>query len=514
MRIAGIILFYLIATFFVQAQQTLAPVITWQQRLGGSADEAWESVCPAGDGGIVVCGYTSSTNGDAGELGGGTDAWVAKFSASGQLLWKKRYGGSKLDFANSVVPGEGGGFIMAGVSYSNDGDVSGNHGYSDAWLMKMNDQGEKEWSYLYGGECFEEAVAVQRSVNGGYMVVGGTCSEDNIYQWEHRGLYDGWVFYIDRSGRMIWQHNFGGSSNDYLYHLDQGSEGAWILAGTTNSNDGDIGMNQGNSDGWMACVSQEGVLQWSRTYGGEGNDRFFSVHRSVNGTLFASGYFQKGVDFEGWVAKADHLGNLQKQVFYGGSGGDYLVGSVLTDDGGGVFCGSTSSVLDGFSNSGSNGDAWLFKADSNLAVQWQYVAGGEGADAYVGVTVTGQNRLVLAGYTESFDSGMPDSHGMQDSWLVSLSADIISDLIETEQKQIWKIYPNPVSRTGIFYLSTHTGEIFSDAWILSSTGTVLRHEKNVSDGSVFSLIGFSSGQYWFRVKDSKGRLITKPLLVY
>jgi hypothetical protein len=511
---AGIFTLVFFQILFVKAQQPLSPVVNWQQRLGGSSDEAWESMCTAEDGSIVVCGYTSSINGDAGEGQGGTDAWVAKFSSAGQLIWKKRYGGSKLDFANAVALGDGGGFIVAGVSYSNDGDVFENHGYSDAWLLKINDQGEKEWSCLYGGECFEEAVAVQRSVKGGYVVVGGTCSDGMMYQSEHRGLYDGWVFHIDRVGKMIWQHNVGGSGNDYLYHMDQGSDGEWILSGETNSIDGDIIINNGKSDAWLVCMSQDGIFHWSRTYGGEGNDRFFSAHRTLNGTLLASGYFQRGVDFEGWIVKADNGGQLHKQAFYGGGGGDYLVGAVLTHDGGGIFCGSTSSIIEGFSNSGSNGDAWLIKTDSNLNVQWQYIAGGEGADAFVGLSFAGNNRLYMAGYTSSSGETLPVSHGMQDTWLVGMIADLVNEVNEQELKQPLNIFPNPVSSMGVFYLLSQSGDSYTDAWILSSSGSILRYYKNVSNGMALTLTGFSSGQYWLRVRDSKGRIFTIAFLVF
>ena len=514
MRKAGIFILLFTKTFFVQAQQPLAPVINWQQRLGGSSDEAWESVCIAGDGSIVVCGYTSSINGDAGEGRGGTDAWVARFSVFGELIWKKRYGGTKLDFANSIARGEGGGFIVAGVSYSDDGDLSGNHGYSDAWLLKLNDLGEKEWSYLYGGECFEEAVAVQHAAGGGYVVAGGSCSDENQYQWEHRGLYDGWVFHVDGGGRMLWQHNFGGSGNDYIYHLDEGNEGEWILAGVTNSNDGDIEINYGNSDAWLVSVSKEGILQWSRTYGGEGNDRFLSVHRSLNGNMFASGYFQKGVDFDGWVLKAGMGGDVLKQAFYGGGGPDYLVGSAITGDGGGIFCGSTQSAFEGFSVSGSNGDAWFIKIDNNLDVQWQFVDGGEDPDAYVAVSVSENNRVYLAGYTESSGVGLPDAHGMQDSWLVSMTADILNEVREFEQKQMFNIFPNPVKSSGVIYLTLQNGEILTDAWILSSSGVVLKRYNNVSNGLGISLAGFSSGQYWLRIRDSRGRTFTRSFQVF
>ena len=54
------------------------------------------------------------------------------------IQWQKSLGGSDSDVANSIIQTNDGGYIVAGFSASNDGDVSGNHGVYDCWIVKLS----------------------------------------------------------------------------------------------------------------------------------------------------------------------------------------------------------------------------------------------------------------------------------------------------------------------------------------------------------------------------------------
>jgi hypothetical protein len=68
-----------------------------------------------------------------------------KFPAWGEpsVLWDKALGGSEADYAAAIQQTNDGGYIVAGSSWSNDGDVSGNHGESDFWVVKLNKERER-----------------------------------------------------------------------------------------------------------------------------------------------------------------------------------------------------------------------------------------------------------------------------------------------------------------------------------------------------------------------------------
>ena len=60
-----------------------------------------------------------------------------KLDAIGNLIWQECLGGSGNDYAWDIQQTSDDGFIVAGLSLSNDGNISGNHGYYDCWIVKL-----------------------------------------------------------------------------------------------------------------------------------------------------------------------------------------------------------------------------------------------------------------------------------------------------------------------------------------------------------------------------------------
>ena len=61
---------------------------------------------------------------------------------------------------------------MAGKTRSDDGDVIGNHGGEDMWIVKLNKNGEIDWLKWLGGCDNDEAISIPQSTVGGYIVAG------------------------------------------------------------------------------------------------------------------------------------------------------------------------------------------------------------------------------------------------------------------------------------------------------------------------------------------------------
>ncbi|HHZ64519.1 MAG TPA: hypothetical protein EYN51_03310, partial [Flavobacteriales bacterium] len=113
-------------------------VIEWQKSLGGSNTDWAYSIQQTTDGGYIVAGWSQSNDGDVTGNHGGGDYWVVKLDVSGNISWQKSLGGSNTDWAYSIQQTTDGGYIVAGYSESNDGDVTGNHGTSDYWIVKLD----------------------------------------------------------------------------------------------------------------------------------------------------------------------------------------------------------------------------------------------------------------------------------------------------------------------------------------------------------------------------------------
>lgn len=109
--------------------------IQWQKTFGGTDGDVASSVIKVSDG-YVFAGVTYSNDGDGISNHGSCDAWVVKIDLSENKVWQKVFGGRGHDEAASIVVAADGGYVIFGTTETNDGDVSGNHGYADAWALK------------------------------------------------------------------------------------------------------------------------------------------------------------------------------------------------------------------------------------------------------------------------------------------------------------------------------------------------------------------------------------------
>ena len=233
-----------------------APAIEWQKCLGGTSEDIAYSIQQTSDGGFIVAGETLSNDGDVSGNHGGRDAWVVKLNSSGDIIWKKCLGGTDHDFAYSIQQTSDGGFIVAGLTGSNDGDVSGNHGGSDAWVVKLNSSGNILWQKCLGGTDGDYANSIQQTSDGGFIVAGETESNDGDVSGNHGG-FDSWVVKLNSSGNIEWQKCLGGTGWDWENSIQQTSDGGFIVAGYTNSNDGDVSGNHGSKDYWVVKLTNE-----------------------------------------------------------------------------------------------------------------------------------------------------------------------------------------------------------------------------------------------------------------
>jgi hypothetical protein len=118
--------------------QTIPPSIQWQKSIGGSTDDYPNSIIQTSDGGYIVAGCSNSNNGDVTGNNVNYNYWVVKLDTSGNIQWQKSFSGSNDDEAYSIQETSNGGFIIAGGSSSINGDVLGNHVGWDYWIVKLN----------------------------------------------------------------------------------------------------------------------------------------------------------------------------------------------------------------------------------------------------------------------------------------------------------------------------------------------------------------------------------------
>lgn len=262
--------------------------IQWQKTYGGTKNEYAYGISIGNDGSCFIAGSSESDDGDVGVNKGDYDFWVIKLDKNGSLEWQKSMGSSGEDMAFAVEATSDGGCITTGYVSSNNGDVTNNHGTRDIWVVKLGNTGSINWQKCYGGSGMERGWAI-KPVAGGYVIAGETVSNDGDVSGNHTYGSDFWLVKIDIAGNILWQKCYGGNKNEIAYALDITPDGGYIVAGSAESDDGDLNCNGGITDVWVIKVNSTGILEWQKNVGGNLYEEAYAVKTVKAGEYIIAG---------------------------------------------------------------------------------------------------------------------------------------------------------------------------------------------------------------------------------
>ncbi|MCK9593687.1 MAG: PKD domain-containing protein [Methanoregula sp.] len=408
--------------------------MVWQKCLGGLNGDNAQSIQQTADGGYIVAGKSNSNDGNVTGNHGNYDYWVVKLTATGTLDWQKCLGGLNEDNAQSIQQTTDGGYIVAGFTYSNDGNVTGNHGSADYWVVKLDSTGTTLWQKCLGGLNHDNAKSIQQTADGGYIIAGYTYSNNGNVTGNH-GNYDYWVVKLDNSGNLLWQKCLGGINIDHAVSIHLTGDGGFIIAGSTASNDGNVDGNHGNYDYWVVKLDNSGNLLWQKCLGGTNIDYAYSIQQTGDGGYIVVGFAHSNdgnvtgshgsADY--WVVKLDNSGNLLWQKCLGGTNIDYAYSIQQTGDGGYIVVGYTRSNDGNVMGNHGESDYWVVKLDNSGNLLWQKCLGGTDYDDAFSVQQTADGGYIIAGETTSNNGNVYGNHGSSDYWVVKLNPDITAD---------------------------------------------------------------------------------------
>ncbi|WP_024768533.1 fibronectin type III domain-containing protein [Aquimarina macrocephali] len=393
--------------------------IAWQKSLGGTFDDEAYEIEQTSDGGYIIGGSSESTDGDVGGNKGGKDCWIIKLDSLGNIEWETNLGGSNNETIHGIQQTMDGGYIVGAFSTSSDGDVGGNNGMRDFWIVKLNASGNLVWETNLGGTSDDILESIQQTSDGGYVAVGFSLS-GNGNVTGNNGKADAWIVRLDETGNLVWETNLGGPENDFMGSIDQTIDLGFIVAGyTTTENKRDL---------WIAKLDDTGNLDWQKTLGGSENEEAVSVEQTIDSGYIIGGY-STSVDgdvgenkgsADAWIIKLNVTGDLLWEKTLGGSGSDG-VGEIKEVGGGYIAVGSTNS-LDGdlTSNNGAR-DFWILRLDTFGNIIWQESLGGPGDDYGFSIQQTADNGYIVAGtwYTNIMGAG-EGTTGDFNYWIIKL----------------------------------------------------------------------------------------------
>ncbi len=373
----------------------------WGTYYGGSGAETSNACAADVFGNVFMAGTTSSSNGNVIATPGahqqtyqGTsaDAFLVKFNANGIRQWGTYYGSFGWDIAWGCATDASGNVFMTGETSSGLLIASsGGHqqvyggGSADAFLVKFDSVGTRQWGTYYGGNDDEDGRGCATDASGNVYMTGSTynipgsviATTGSHQQYFGGGSLDAYLVKFNSSGVRQWGTYYGGYNYDYGYSCATDASGNVYLSGNTNGGSGTLiatpGSFQssfvgGSTDAFLAKFNSGGVRQWGTYYGSYGNDDGFSCSTDALGNVYlggrttstglmtSSGGFQQvygGGTYDAYVAKFSSSGSRPWATYYGTNGTDY--GRACAADGfGSVFLVGETTSTTGLSSSGSH----------------------------------------------------------------------------------------------------------------------------------------------------------------
>ena len=356
-------------------------IYNWSGSFGSYSAERGNAIDVDASGNTFVVGkYRNTVDFDPGNGAflmtseGESDIFILKLDANGQFLWAKGIGGSSFDYANDIKVDANGNLFITGVFKNTvDFDPSSSthnltsNGQYDAFVLKMDNNGNHIWSVSYGGGGYDYGNEIDVDSFGNIWVIGsfrntvdfnpGSATSDKTSV----GGEDIYVLKLNFLGNFLSVQTMGGTGNDNPLSIAIDAFGFLFVTGTfegtADFNPGNTTTNlssSGSTDIFLVKLNFSGGLLFAKSFGGTGDDGATDVKIDANGNLLMTGYFSETVDFDpsnngttnlsslgfedAFTLKLNNLGDLVWAKSFGNN--NFIRGNVVNyDSDGNIYTG-------------------------------------------------------------------------------------------------------------------------------------------------------------------------------
>ena len=239
--------------------------------------------------------------------------------------------------------------------------------------------GSLEMAKTYGGSKNDVAKSVIATSDGGFAILGYTQSIDGDVTEKSSENYDYWMLKFDSEALLEWTKTYGGSGDDRGNQLIQTSDGGYALIGYSDSSDGDVTINNGNRDFWVIKINATGAIIWEKSFGYSGADEGVSILETSDNHFVLSGVLD--------VTASGGNGNTGR-----------------------------------YSPSHAGGDYWSIKINASGDLVWSRFYGGSFTDNPAGIIENITSDLITVGGSDSNDVDISNNKGTYDFWVIKSSS--------------------------------------------------------------------------------------------
>jgi hypothetical protein len=209
-------------------------------------DEYFWSIRQTSDGGYIAAGQTMIPGRFQND-----DVWILKFTAAGNIQWKKVLKGLDFEVCVSIIENLQGGYVAVGRT------ASFGRGGFDVWVISLTSAGKVEWQKTYGGRYNDEAIAIVQTSDMNLIVAANTESFGI-------GNSDIWILKLDPAGNVLWQKTVGTTQEEHVSSIAVNRSGIIIAAtsDTHGSERGDILLIRMNQKGELgrSCLTSVNTM--------------------------------------------------------------------------------------------------------------------------------------------------------------------------------------------------------------------------------------------------------------
>jgi PKD repeat protein len=180
----------------------------WTRTYGGTLGESGHWMDETDDNGYIITGGTSSFG------AGNQDAFLLRLDEFGDTLWCKTFGGTAVDYGNSCAQLDDGTFVMAGRTLS----------FGGGFLLRTDSDGDTIWTITFNNAADDWGRRVQQTDDGGIIVIGSIVGIG-------AGLGEYYIVKVDIDGNIEWTRSWGGTGPDYAFSVAQNDDGGYIVVG-------------------------------------------------------------------------------------------------------------------------------------------------------------------------------------------------------------------------------------------------------------------------------------------
>lgn len=386
----------------------LNPLIVWEETFGTPMNNDGGSYVLEISDGYILTGHKQGED--------DYDIWVIKTNFYGEVLWDDTYGLEEYkEISNEIKQTSDGGYIIIGsrLSYGEEGNF-------DILLIKISEDGYKEWEKTYDSGVDERGYSVIQTEDNGYLILGDNYEWFGYQDWTQKI----WLIKVDEYGYEEWDKIFENNNMDEPNCMQKTRDNGYIILGKTTHSNWDSFI-------WLIKIDEHGIIEWEETYFNElvswGNaiqqthDNGFIICGKRWGSL-------PSADSDLWLFKIDEHGNEEWQVSYGSMKDDEGSFVQQTSDGGYIVTGYTNGISDEINY---EFDIWLVKTNKYGEKIWD--------------RNHGRNTIISSGncIQQTSDGGfIVTGHKGLDVWLAKTDED--GKITRSRQNFLTKIIENKV----------------------------------------------------------------------